>query len=452
MKEEELLKVGIPEATVKIRDGKVEGKVRFELAKEEDLWYLEGKLSWKGKEETDRELLEAEDMADILEDVLSVDQYFQDEPFREHVERLSKRLLMRMEGSLREEDVEVRIGPYLPQASSAGENLLEILAEHVRKKMRKVPIPPHLRVDPPENFVPDEVVLESLRQRIYEGVPVIALLGPTGSGKSAMARFVAHALNRRGFGAYIIDANARLESDRLFDRDDFDQRGTFILEGVLCRLARETKRMGIRLLVILEEYNAFSDETRREFYRLFSDEGRSYRIQSTKHGKLLDVVDFSHVQFLLTANPLSSESYITEDLKRLSNAETRRMVLIYLDYTRNRKRIRKILRAIIGKKPSFRELKDLVPDLEERIPWDVGVEAFLALNRRDEPLGYDVGYSSVADAIWTATLRGHRRDALAIAFCEHILNGIPDRERRQLAAERIRQATGVQVPQDLIWR
>ena len=254
----------------------------------------------------------------------------------------------------------------------------------------------------------------------------------------------------------MIDANARTEGDRLFDRDDFDAEGTFILEGVLCRLARETKELGLGLIVILEEYNSFSDETRREFYRLFSDaEGdRTYPIQSSKNGKLLDVVDFSHVQFLLTGNPLSSERYLTDDLKRLSNAETRRLVILYLDYEQDRQRVQAILQAIIRKKESFRRLRETVTDVEERIKWDLGLDLFLALNRRGEgeTLGYDVGYTQIADMLWTAFLRSHRPDHLVIALTEHILNGIADINLRGLAAERIRQAVNVEVPKHILMR
>ena len=465
MREADWLNVKIPNAHVNVQIGSTEafsGTVRFRFEKEDpDLWYLVGDIESDRGSKTEKLLLESEDIVDILDDTLSVDAYCQDEPFKAHMQELSETLVRKVAADDEELQsanltISVTIEPYILQqyASSEGTNFLKILADAVKGDMRKVQIPEHLRISSPANFLPDPMALESLAQRIYEGVPAVAILGPTGAGKSALVRYIVSNLNRKGYAGYIIDANARIEGDRLFDRDDFDANGTFILEGVLCKLARETRQLGAKLVVVLEEYNAFSDETRREFYRLFADEHREYPIQSSKDGKLLDTVDFSHVQFLLTANPLSSDKYLTDDLKRLSNAELRRLVLLYLDYDRDRERIKAILRAILSKKPGFHCLKKVVPDIEGRITWDLGADLFLALNERREgdALGYDVGYSSLADMLWTSLLRSHRADHLVIAICEHILNGIADINIRTLAAERIRQATNIEIPKEILLR
>jgi len=240
----------------------------------------------------------------------------------------------------------------------------------------------------------------------------------------------------------------------LFDRDDFNADGTFILEGVLCTLARESKKLGLRLLIILEEYNAFSDETRREFYRLFSDHDRFYPIQSSKDNKVIDKVDFSHVQFLITANPLTSDKYLTDDLKRLSNAEARRMVILYLDYARDDQTIKRILQSLIKRKQGYTILRQKSLDFEKAINWQLGIDVFKELNRRSEgeDLGWDVGYTAISDMLWTAVIRTHEPDNYVTAMTEHILNGIPDISTRMLAADRIRQAVGVDIPTDVVTR
>ena len=377
MKETDLLNVKIPNAHVEVKGSVgvvLNALVEFQLRKQEEDWYLHAVLRSDQGEIVQDELLESEDVLDILDDTLSVDQYLQDEAFKGHMQEVCERLTVEI--CNRDSELggtiigkTVTFDPYILQqhaASSSGGNLLKILADDMKGEMKAVKLPEHLQVRPPQNFIPDEVVLESLAQRIWESTPAIALLGPTGSGKSALARYVVSNLNRKGLAGYIIDANARLEGDRLFDRDDFNEKGTFILEGVLCRIARETKKLGCRLIIILDEYNSLTDDTRREFYRLFADEDRCYPIQSSKDGKLLDVVDFSHAQFILTGNPLSSENYLTDDLKRLSNAEIRRVVVLYLGYSENDEEIEAILRAIVTKKESFRRLKHLVPEIEKK--------------------------------------------------------------------------------------
>ena len=464
MREQDLLSIKIPKAWVEMAsDGEaIEGTVVFKLELENDAWYLCGEMEAQDIQALKhRVLLESEDIADILDDALSIDQWAQDAGFKQAYHQVCETLCReagaRVFQDLEKLDVSIKPGEYVLQqhaVSASQGNLLDLLGRMIRKEARQRPAPDYLKVDAPDGFIPDRAVLESLRQHIYEGTPAIAILGPTGSGKSALARYAGHHLNNYGYGIHIIDAHVRLEGDRLFERDDFNAEGTFIQEGVLLRLARETRKIGLRLIVVLEEYNAFSDETRREFYRLFNDEDRRYPIQSTKDGKIKERVDFSHVQFILTGNPLSSEKYLTDDLKRLSNAEARRLTILYLDYTQNPATLREIFQAIIHRKQSYQSLSRVVPDVEKQINYQMGVDIFRALNTRGEgkSLGFDVGYSDIANCLWTLCLRGHRPDACAVAITEHILNAIPDITIRSVAADRIRQAANIKIPTELLVR
>lgn len=454
MNEQELLRIILPAALVSSPRG-FKAVVTFHLTHDQDTWYLAGQINKDGQEISDRLLLEPEDIIDVLEGTLDIDHYCQDEPFRQHQVDLAKRLSARVAQDDPIQTLEVQLEPYRRQQHvlrKKGVDYLKLLLEECVQKKERPDIPPHLCASPPEGYIPDQRILSAALQRLYEGQACTAILGPTGSGKSAMARYIGARLNQEGWGVHVVDASARLEGDRLFDRDDFDPSGTFVLEGVLCRLARESKEKGLKLLIVLEEYNAFTDETRREFYRLFSDQDRFYPIQSSKDNKLIDRVDFAHVQFLITANPLTSDKYLTDDLKRLSNAEIRRMVVLYLDYAQDEETLRSIFQTLIRRKPGYRLLKAKAPDFEEAINWQLGVDLFRELNRRTagEDLGYDVGYSAVADVLWTAALRSHQSEGLTWALTEHILNGISDIGIRTVAADRIRQAIGVEMPTDLV--
>jgi MoxR-like ATPase len=455
MNEQDFLKIIIPPAT--ITGNGTQGTVTYKIEKKEDMWYLAGKLRSTEGEVTDRVLLEPEDIIDVLDGTLDVDQYCQDETFREHQEELAQRLGNKLSQDQSRNTVSVTLGPYMRQqhvARGTKHNFLQALMESTQNTTSSTEIPEHLQAKEPEGYFPDERVLSGTLQRIHEGQPATAILGPTGSGKSALARYIGSKLNSQGYGIHIIDANSRLEGDRLFDRDDFNADGTFILEGVLCTLARETKKLGIKLVIVLEEYNAFSDETRREFYRLFADHDRYYPIQSSKDNKVVDKVDFSHVQFLITANPLSSDKYLTDDLKRLSNAEARRMVILYLDYARDDGIIKRILQSLITRKPGYAILTQKTPDFERAINWQLGIDVFKELNRRTEgeDIGWDIGYTAIADMLWTAVIRSHEQENFVTAMTEHILNGIPDISTRMLAADRIRQAVGVDISTELITR
>ncbi|MFA5032281.1 MAG: AAA family ATPase [bacterium] len=465
MTEEELLNISIPRAKISsnLSTGELlDLQVDYRLEKSKDgLWYLIGEANPTGTPKEDRLLLASEEVVDIMDGSLSVDEYLQDETFQTHQKKLAERLAMSVlseQGmTTNRERFDVTLEPYILQqhiVQTKGENLLAVLIKELKKSDCCNPIPAYLRVTAPTGFIPDPMTLESLEQRIYEGTPAVALLGPTGSGKSALARYMGARLNNEGYGVYTIDGNARLEGDALFARDDFNKDGTFVLEGILCKLARETKKQEIKLLVVLEEYNSFSDETRREFYRLFSDEDRYYTIQSAKYQNSEAKVDFSNVQFILTANPLSSDRYLTDDMKRLSNAESRRLVILYQDYTKDPKTITKILKSLITKKPAYQKLKQKIPDIDNQINWKLGVDVFKAItdNIEGDSLGWDIGYTPVADFLFTSTLRQHQPQRYVIALSEHILNAIPDINIRSLACERIRQATNIIVPKEYITR
>ena len=453
MNEEQLKSIILPRAIVSLKEKDFYGVVEFRFEQNtNNIWYLRGELENGNEVFSDTNLLPQEVVTDILEEVMDADQYCQMEEFKEELRILAYRVSAKaMDVSTMETPVNtvIELEPYILQQhaiSGKGEAIFLKLASSSNEEIK---IPEEFLVKPPQNFIPDRIAEESLYQRIYEQVPAITLVGPTGSGKSALASYVASQLISHNWGTYLIDASARLGGDRLFERDDFNASGTFLLEGFLLKAVRKAKESDIKLLVIVEEYNTLSDETRREFYRLFTAEERMYKVQSPKPimtdaGKTIRCVDFSHTCFILTMNPVK-ERYLTDDIKRLSNAETRRMAVIHLEYEKDPKIVSKILRAIITAKPSYRKLSTEISDLDNRIAYKLGVGLFLALSDRKDPLGYDVGYSSVADAIWTAALRSHRRESYCIGISEHILNGITDPQTRELAVKRIQQATGIAV-------
>lgn len=367
----------------------------------------------------------------------------------------------------------IQSDPYISQ-SMLGSNGKDIRAELIRLRSKtKSNIPPEYLTLAPENIIPDTEIVKSVVGYLGEGVPCVAMIGPTGSGKSFTAKYIAGNLADNGFASMIIDANERTEGDRLFERDDFDSNGTFILEGTLLEFARRTKELGLNGLVVLEEYNAFSDSTRREFYRLFSDTDRYYQIESGNAKKLRRVsgttnkrsrdlqsevsnrVDFSHVQFLITANPITSDRYLVDDLRRLSNAESRRITMVYHDYAYSRTAIGKILTEIIKSKPIYSKLVNKYSNFADNINIDKGSECFTLLNSPDshgDRLGFDFGYTSVANWIWTAAVRGNTARAWISASLDHLLNPIPDHELRKDVANKLEAKFGIKIGLNLIMR
>jgi len=434
---------------------------------EDGTWYVVCRCDYGGRTLTGRTVLDNNILEDLKSGVVSIDEYCQSERFNAVIVGLSEIIL----GAVDDLDVkhlttkEVRdartIEAYTPQAiaqksRSVGRDIARIILESAFGKGKRLSkVPKEYRITPPKAIVPDDVIVSTVLRYIAEGSPAVALVGPTGVGKSYTAQHIGALLNLKGYAVMRIDANARTEGDRLFDRDDFNEKGTFILEGTLTTFARRTKKLGLKALVIIEEYNAFDDATRREFYQLFNDEERYYTIQSSKDQKVLDRVDFHHVQFLLTGNPVTSEKYLVDDLKRFSNAEARRIVMVYQDYSQDPRYIRRVLMAIIRKKPIYEEIKKEVADIDEIIDLNMGVRCFRELNRPNGDgyrLGFDFGYTSVANWLWTLAVYGYTEEAWIRATADHILNPIPDVQVREDVVHRLESVFGVHLPGYLIYR
>jgi len=310
----------------------------------------------------------------------------------------------------------------------------------------KVTIPNHFRVKVPNDIIVDKVFNKRAESYILDGAAAVGFIGPTGSGKSHLARYLAGTLEKYGYGAIIIDANGRLQGDRLFERDDFNEEGTFILEGVLLKAARDTKKLGIKLLVITEEWNAFNDKTRREFYRLLNDRDRVYDIMSTKDSSFVDTVDFSHVQFLLTANPMTDQ-YITDDLQPLSAAEQRRITSMYLDYPKSPAQLGKIMKCIVEARPNFGRLGTNKPS------YKYAVKLFQLIHSTDGhgvSLGFDAGYTPVASAAFWAAANGNTPEAWKTAIHDFIITKITDISIREVIAARIDDQLGIKIPPHMV--
>ena len=90
MNEQDLLNIIIP--TAAISGSGVNSSASFHLEKDGEVWYLAGKAPGPNGEVSDRVLLEPEDIIDVLDGTLDIDQYCQDEAFRQHMETLAQRL------------------------------------------------------------------------------------------------------------------------------------------------------------------------------------------------------------------------------------------------------------------------------------------------------------------------------------------------------------------------
>ena len=215
MNEQDLLNIIIPTAT--IMGNNIISTASFKLEKDGEVWYLAGKANGPNGEATDRVLIETEDIIDVLDGTLDVDQYCQDESFRQHMEALAQRLGGKLTETANRNIFTVTIGPYMRQqhvSRSAGVNYLDILMKETVPAAKSVDIPDHLKVMEPEGYIPDEQVLSGTLQRIYEGQPCTTILGPTGSGKSAIARYIGAKLNGQGYGVHIIEV-APKSQDRI---------------------------------------------------------------------------------------------------------------------------------------------------------------------------------------------------------------------------------------------
>jgi MoxR-like ATPase len=312
----------------------------------------------------------------------------------------------------------------------------------------EVEIPSEFTVDVPKDIVVDTPVTDRVVSYILDGMPAVGLAGPTGAGKSHHARHIAGLLQKYGYAAIVVDANGRLTGDRLFEREDFNQDGTFVLEGVLLNFARRTKELGMKGLVIGEEYNAFNDATRREFYRLLSDRDRVYEIMSSKYEGDTRRVDFSHVQFLFTSNPLTDQ-YITDDLKPLSQAEQRRITTVYLDYPEKAAQLKKIFQTMIeSRKDSVARLpKGIKPNL------NMATKLFKLIHKADAKgvnLGFDAGYTPVAQATFWAAVGGNTPESWTTALDDFLFTKITDITVREVIVQRINAELGIKVPPKMI--
>jgi len=311
------------------------------------------------------------------------------------------------------------------------------------KRAKGFKIPDELSVFAPKHIVVNQKVMRRVENYVLDGSAATAVIGPTGSGKSLHARWLADKLKDYGYASKIIDANARMDGSTLFFREDFDDKGTFVLEGSLVKFARETKAKDLRGVVILEEYNAFDDKTRREFYRLFSDTDRMYEIQSTKGTDT--IVDFSHIQFLITANPLT-EAYIQDDLRPLSQAEGRRITTVFLGYPTDGRVLQKLFKTIIEAKPNFKTLK---------VPPNYGnaVKLFKLIHATDssnQSLGFDAGYSPVAACAFWAAVDGNTAEAWITAIDDNIITKITDITVRNTIVARIQAKMAITIPPELV--
>ena len=194
MTEDKLKAIILPRANVSLPENDFNKTVEFQFQQDgENTWYLWGMLEGESETRCSRELLPQEEIIDILEDVQDIDQYCQTEDFCEKLKTLARRVVEEIiEPKLehRKPPLIVELEPYLLQqhaVSTQGEALFLKLAPNGDEN---ISIPKEFAVSAPVNFIPNEVAQESLLQRIYEGVPAISLVGPTGSGKSALARYV----------------------------------------------------------------------------------------------------------------------------------------------------------------------------------------------------------------------------------------------------------------------
>lgn len=395
----------------------------------------------------ERRALPQAEVEDLLNGSLSVDQFFQSPDFVEWAQSVVTTLVHREVGT---PDVEVKYQweTYVPQAlnmATIGTNLWEeTKASAFVKRKDPRPIPSYYQVKTIPGFVPNQNIFDELQFHVANGDPAIALVGPTGVGKSEMARYMGAALGETGYAVFTIDCAAHVKSENLFDMVDITaESGLIVRLGSLCTAAKETAELKCKLFVVMDEWNALEDESRRLFYPLFGRHHRYHRVQHTKGGEYRDPVDFSHVTFLLTANP-PDINYLTDDLKPMSNAEVRRLVIIDMAYDTDPGVLEAIFKGIVTRLPSYRRLVKKEPKLEEQIPWTLGVRLFSTMNDKSgAPVPYDVGYSAVAQTLWEATAKScagiEFRVALRSALDQYCFNGIADRSIREALLNRASQ-------------
>jgi|10_taG_2_1085330.scaffolds.fasta_scaffold10366_2 energy-coupling factor transporter ATP-binding protein EcfA2 len=308
-------------------------------------------------------------------------------------------------------------------------------------------VPQEYKVMAAPYYTPVKKFFTQIAFHLVSGAPAVAILGPTGSGKSEMAKHIGSYLEKRGTATYVLQGDSHLLTEHLFDMMDFTaDKGIQPVHGSICDFARKTKELGIKGMVIIDEWGAMKDATRRPFYPLFSRHNRFYVPQITKDDMHLDPVDFSHVQFLLTANPPHVQ-YLTDDLRPMTCAEARRITCIEMPYETDRKELIEIFKNIVRGTDTYQKIKadhGGTPP-EDDINWDIAVKVFLALNAEsDSPIRYDVSYEQIATAYWNAAIfekiaSNDTSNILYKQLCYSIFNGISDQNTREDLVDRVRQ-------------
>jgi hypothetical protein len=368
------------------------------------------------------------------------------------------------------------IGKYIPQRPGVSSHRLvsdsirEIMACSFGFEDKLSEVPDLFRIVEPKGIVHDRCLVSNVMRYLAQGLPAISLVGPTGSGKSMTAEFISARMNTKGYAVMVIDGNERTEGDNLFHRIDFTEKGTYTLKGTLCAFAEETKKLGLNAIVIADEYNAFSDATRREFYRLFNRHNRVYKIEDPKTGLVGSMVDFNHVQFILTGNPVE-DRYLVDDIRPFSNAECRRITFIRAEMSEDKVYVQDVTDSIIKNMAIYESLdtryKDYVARKDdgklktgEKEPMQVeglfdlelawSVYKLLVLpDKEGRRLEHDFGYSDIADWLWSMGILGYTPEAWCTASEVHLLNPVKDYRTRQIIALRIKQEFGQDISPEL---
>jgi MoxR-like ATPase len=381
--------------------------------------------------------LDPDDVIALMDETLSVDAYIQSKEFEEPVEKMVAMLMRRMYPSGHRLKMKLEWEKYSPQRvlkNTISTDLYAALRTFGMGKKKASSAPPEYTLSADPAYIADQDQLRQLCYHVWNKDPVIVLSGPTGSGKTQMAYYLCQQMAKTGVAGFTVDATTHIEIDEMFDSVDISANdGVTTQMGTLCTFARETKQMGVPGIVVINEFNAFKDETRRAFYPLFDPHNRRHIVQSAKGNLHLEPVDFEHITFIVTTNPTQIQ-YLTDDLKAFSNAEVRRMVFMDVPYERDTEQIEKILKSIIIHKESFKRLSEEDPELEKGINWTLATQLFQYLNTDDGlPIPYDVSYSTVANIIWMGTVMATNKKnpmpvnkTLAVALDSYLLVGIGD--------------------------
>ena len=384
----------------------------------------------------------------IKNEVLSLEEYVQEEEFQEAVEQAIHTIASTINSSI--DDVNCQWGAAVHGSATTTNKLTKASVKSLKATRNKAlsdKVPEEYRVVAALYYTPIKKFFTQIAFHLVGGAPAVAILGPTGSGKSEMAKHIGAYLQDTGTASYVLQGDSHLLTEHLFDMMDFTaDKGIMPIHGSICDFARKTKELGLKGLVIIDEWGAMKDATRRPFYPLFSRHNRFYVPQITKGDMHLDPVDFSHVQFLLTANPPHVQ-YLTDDLRPMTCAEARRITCIEMPYETEKNELISIFKNIVKGTSTYDKIKaDHGTDApEDDIGWDLAVRAFKALNEEtDSPVRYDVSYEQIATAYWNAAIferitSSNTSNVLFEQLKFTIFNGISDQNTRDDLIERVRQ-------------